>query len=74
MKKLVLILSFVFVLGLFSVEAMSGEKVVNSIPVKTEQTMQKAAEKPAVKPTTKKKSKKIKASKKAPAAPTGVKK
>jgi hypothetical protein len=69
MKKLILILSFVFTLGLFSVEAMTSEKLVSNMPVKTEQTVQKAVDKPAAKPTTKKKSKKIKSTKKAPAAP-----
>jgi len=49
MKKLVLILSFVFALGLVSVDAMSNKKVVNNQPVKTEQTAQKAVKKPAVK-------------------------
>ena len=68
MKKLILILSFVFVLGSFSVEAMSSEKLVNNIPVKTEQTVQKAADKQTAKPTTKKKTKKVKSTKKAPAA------
>ncbi|HZK95196.1 MAG TPA: hypothetical protein VFC67_13390 [Prolixibacteraceae bacterium] len=49
MKKLVLILSFVFALGLFSVDAMSNKKVVNNQPVKTEQTAKKSVKKPAVK-------------------------
>ena len=74
MKKLILILSFVFVFGLFSFEAIGSEKMVSNIPVKTEQTAKKATDKPAAKPTTKKKTKKIKSSKKAPAAPAPVKK
>jgi len=49
MKKLVLILSFVFALGLVSVDAMSNKKVVNKQPVKTEQTAKKSVKKPAVK-------------------------
>ena len=49
MKKLVLILSFVFAFGLVSVDAMSNKKVANNQPVKTEQTAKKAVEKPAVK-------------------------
>jgi hypothetical protein len=57
MKKLVLILSFVFALGLFSVDAMSNKKVVNNTPAKTEQSAKKATEKPASKTVGKKKSK-----------------
>ena len=38
MKKLVLLLSFVFMLGLVSVEANNNKKVVNKVPAKTEQT------------------------------------
>ena len=41
MKKLVLILSFVFALGLVSVEANTTKKVVKTEPVKTEQTAKK---------------------------------
>lgn len=53
MKKLVLILSFVFAFGLVSVDAMSNKKVANNQPVKTEQIAKKAVEKPAVKKSVK---------------------
>jgi len=49
MKKLVLVLSFVFALGLVSVDAMSNKKVVSNPPVKSEQTAKKAVAKPTVK-------------------------
>ena len=70
MKKLVLILSFVFALGLFSVDAMSN-KVVNKAPVKSEQTAKKVAEKPTTKPAVKKRTK---GKKTTPKAQTTVKK
>ena len=43
MKKLVLLLSFVFVLGLVSVEANNNQKEVKKAPAKTEQTTKKTA-------------------------------
>lgn len=46
MKKLVLALSFVFVLGLISVSAQD-KKVVKKDTVKTEQTTKKVVKKPA---------------------------
>ncbi|HEY3388960.1 MAG TPA: hypothetical protein VGK38_05270 [Prolixibacteraceae bacterium] len=72
MKKLVLILSFVFALGLFSVDAMSSKKVVSTAPIRTEQTAQKAAVKSTSKPVVAKK--KIKKSKSTKKAVTPVKK
>lgn len=41
MKKLVLLLSFVFALGLVSVNAQNANKVVKKEPVKTEQSAKK---------------------------------
>jgi len=41
MKKLVLLLSFVFALGLVSVNAQNANKVVKKEPVKTEQPAKK---------------------------------
>lgn len=58
MKKLVLILSFVFVLGLISVEAGNNPQVTKKAPAKTEQTAKKTAK-------SKKPVKKIKKGKKA---------
>lgn len=46
MKKLVLLLSFVFVLGLISVSAQDVKKEVKKAPAKTEKTV-KAHEKKA---------------------------
>jgi len=46
MKKLVLLLSFVFVLGLISVSAQDAKKVVKKAPAKTEKAA-KAPEKKA---------------------------
>ena len=43
MKKLVLLLSFVVVLGLVSVEANTSSKVVKNEPAKTEQAAKKKA-------------------------------
>ena len=43
MKKLILLLSFVFVLGLVSVEAGNNNSVVKRTPPKTEQTAKKTA-------------------------------
>jgi hypothetical protein len=45
MKKLVLLLSFVFVLGLVSVSAQDKKKEVKNTPVKTEKAAVKPAEK-----------------------------
>ncbi len=52
MKKLVVLLSFVFVLGLISVSAQDKKKEVKKAPAKTEATAVKPAEKakPAAKP------------------------
>ena len=60
MKKLILLLSFVFALGLFSVSAQDApKKVVKKTPAKTEKVAKKPAKTPAkgvkpVKKTTKK--------------------
>jgi len=67
MKKLVLVLSFVFALGLFSVEANTTNKVVKKEPVKTEQTAKKTTTHKAVKRVKK-------GTKSSKAAPTTVKK
>ena len=45
MKKLVVLLSFVFVMGLISVSAQDKKKEVKKAPAKTEQTAVKPAEK-----------------------------
>jgi len=45
MKKLVLLLSFVFVLGLISVNAQDTKKDVKKAPAKTEKVAPKPAEK-----------------------------
>ncbi|MCX6236760.1 MAG: hypothetical protein NTY07_04220 [Bacteroidia bacterium] len=68
MKKLVLLLSFVFVLGLVSVEANTINRVAKSEPVKTEQAAKKKAK-------THKAAKKVKkGTKTSTAAPKTVKK
>lgn len=60
MKKLVLVLSFVFALGLVSVNAQNANKVVKKEPVKTEQPAKKKVVK------AKKGSKKVAANKETP--------
>lgn len=61
MKKLVVLLSFVFVLGLVAVNAQTPvKKEVKKAPAKTEQTAVKPAVAPAAKPAVKaKKTKKV---------------
>lgn len=62
MKKLILLLSFVFALGLFSVNAQDApKKVVKKTPAKTEKVA-----KPAAKPAKKAPAKAVKPAKKAP--------
>jgi len=65
MKKLVLLLSFVFVLGLISVSAQDAKKVVKKAPAKTE----KAAKAPEKAKTPEKAPAKAKKSPKKVAAP-----
>ena len=62
MKKLVLALSFLFVLGLVSVNAQDKKKEVKKAPAKTEVAAPaaKAAVAPVTKPATKAKAKKVK--------------
>ena len=55
MKKLVLLLSFVFALGLFSVNAQNVKKSASKTPVKTEQTAKKKGTKSKKGKTAKKK-------------------
>ncbi len=55
MKKLVLLLSFVFVLGLVSVNAQDPKKPATKTPAKTEQTTKKKAGKSKKGKTAKKK-------------------
>ncbi len=58
MKKLVLLLSFVFALGLFSVNAQVSKKEAGKTPAKTEKVVRKKTTKKVVKPV-KKTSKKV---------------
>ena len=53
MKKLVLALSFLFVLGLVSVNAQDKKKEVKKAPAKTEVAAPAAAATPAAKPAVK---------------------
>lgn len=69
MKKLILLLSFVFVMGLVSVNAQVKKTMVKE-PVKTEQTAMNHAKKKVTKPAIKKE---VKASKTTKAATTPVK-
>ncbi|GEM_PF-3755315 len=55
MRKLVLLLSFVFVLGLVSVNAQDPKKPATKTPAKTEQTTKKKAGKAKKGKTAKKK-------------------